>query len=493
MKILLIDPPFYRIFGFYNRYFPLGVVTIGTVLKEAGYDVAVYDADCNDNARAIDYTRLAEYYKQYLDSFENKEHPVWAEVRETIMNFAPDIVAISAWTTYMASSFHVAIISKELNPHCHVIMGGPHATVKAEEILKISPSVDYVIRGEGELVAIELVEQLDAGRFKPELIAGLSFRKNGDICHNATGENHKNLDIFPFPDRNLLLNEDKYSSEDMGLIMTSRGCPYSCSYCATQTNRVSYRSVEHILNEIRFLKSKYGTTQISFKDDSFTVNKKRVEMLCDSIIREKLGVIWECNTRANLITSELLDKMKKAGCNSIKVGIESGSSRILKAMNKGITHNQVRNVAKLFKKSGIHWTGYFMMGVPGETVEDVHKTLQLMYEVQPDFASIGVYEPFPGTAMFAEGVNKGLVKPEMTFSDFYTTLPNHYYKVDAQRQVDTIEPHRFFVLEQEIKKKFHRYNKTFSSLLNRIRSRARLYARKPWILFVDFKKYLSWR
>jgi len=274
--------------------------------------------------------------------------------------------------------------------------------------------------------------------------------------------------------------------------MTSRGCPYSCSYCATETNRVSYRSVDHILREIRFVKDKYGTTQFSFKDDSFTVNRRRVEELCDKIIAERLGINWECATRVDLVTGELLLKMKKAGCNSVKVGIESGSERVLKQMNKGITHGQVRYAAQLFKKVGIFWTGYFMMGVPGETADDIYKTLELMYEVKPDFASIGVYEPFPGTAMFAEGIKKGLVKPEMTLEDFYTTLPNHYYKKDARRQVDTIDEELFCMLEQEMKDKFHSYNKSFRKILNRAKSRAKLYTKQPQILFTDFKKYLSW-
>ena len=198
------------------------------------------------------------------------------------------------------------------------------------------------------------------------------------------------------------MSESRYTSEDMGLIMTSRGCPYGCTYCSTDTRRVSYRSIDNVLKEIRLVKEKYGTSQFSFKDDSFTVNRKRVEDLCDRLIKEKFNINWECNTRVNLINDDLLLKMKRAGCNSIKVGIESGSERVLKEMNKGITHDQVRNAAKLFRKVGIHWTGYFMMGVPGETVEDVYKTLDFMYEVKPDFASIGVYEPFPGTPMFAE-------------------------------------------------------------------------------------------
>lgn len=493
MKILLIDPPFYRIFGFYNRYFPIGVTTVGTALKAAGHTVSVYDADCNDNPADMDYTRLTEKYRQYLDSFRDGDNPIWGEVKRTIKGFNPDAVAISIWTTFAASAFHIARLSKEIRPSCHVIMGGPHAAVKAEEILKLSPYVDYVVRGEGEITASELLRLLEDGKNSFSSVAGLSYRGNGAIRHNPPRERTKDLDRFPFPDRTLLMNEKKYTSEDMGLIMTSRGCPYSCAYCSTETRRVSFRSIDNVLTEVRSAKERYGTTQFSFKDDSFTVNRKRVEELCGKLINEKLDINWECNTRVNLVTEDLLKKMKKAGCNSIKVGIESGSEKILSSMNKGITHEQVRNAARLFDKVGIHWTGYFMMGVPGETVEDVYKSLEFMYEVKPDFASIGVYEPFPGTPMFADGIKRGLLKAEMTLEDFYNILPNHYYKANPSRQTDLIDAERFEILEKEVKHAFHNYNAGLRQVFKRVKSRANIYIKEPGILIGDIKKYLRWR
>lgn len=493
MRVLLIDPPFYRIFGFYNRYFPIGVATIGTVLRDAGHTVSVYDADCNVNPTGMDYTRLPEKYRFYLDSFKDLDNPVWGEARKVIKDFNPDAVGISIWTTFAASAFHLAKIVKEINPACPVIMGGPHATVKADEILKISQDVDYVVRGEGEVTTVELITHLEGGGTGINSIRGLSYRDGGVIRQTPRRESSKDLDMFPFPDRTILMNVSKYNSEDAGLIMTSRGCPYGCTYCSTDTRRVSYRSVDNVLNEIRHVKKAYGTTQFSFKDDSFTVSRKRVEEFSDKLIKEGLNINWECNTRVNLVTEELLRKMKTAGCNSIKVGIESGSERILKEMDKGITHDQIRSAARLFKKAGIHWTGYFMMGVPGETAEDVYKTLEFMYEIKPDFASIGVYEPFPGTPMFTEGIRRGLVKAGMTLDDFYSTLPNHYYKKDARRQVDTIDEDRFSELEKEVKTAFHEYNKSFAQVLKRARSRAGIYIKDPGIFVTDIRKYLSWR
>jgi len=492
-KILLIDPPFYRILDFYNRYFPFGLASIGTFLKKAGCEVDLYDADYNDSPKHMDYSLLPKFYPEYLASFQNQSHPVWVEVKDTIARVCPDIVGISIWTTYAASAFHVAKLCKQVNPHCVVVMGGPHATVKADEILKISSNVDYVVRGDGEITMLELVKQISSGLDSTLSIPGLSFRDKNIIVHNPSRQITNDLELFPFPDRSLLMNENRYTSEDMGLIMSSRGCPFACSYCATHTRTVSYRPIDHIVDEIKLVKEKYGTTFFSFKDDSFTVNKKRVDRFCDRLLAERLNIHWECNTRVDLIDENLLRKMKRAGCNSIKVGVESGSERILKGMNKQITHEQVRNAANIFRKVGIHWTGYFMMGVPGETVDEIHQTLGLMYEIEPDFASISVYEPFPGTPMFTEGLEKKLVKHEMSLEDFFTILPNHYYKANPRRQVETIGEDEFIALAEKMKRKFHVYNKSFKRLLHRGKSRINLYVSQPMLLCSDIKKYLSWR
>jgi len=493
MKILLIDPPFYRILGFYNRYFPVGIVTIGTFLNKAGYEVVVYDADYNENPQHMDYALLPQFYPEYLTSFQNQSHPVWVEVKDTIASVCPDIVGISIWTTYAASAFHVAKLCKEVAPNCVVVMGGPHATVKADEILKISSKVDYVVRGDGEIAMLEIAKQVSSGRNSILAIPGLSFRNKNIVVHNPSQQVINDLELFPFPDRSLLMNENRYTSEDMGLIMSSRGCPYACSYCATHTRRVSYRPIDHVVDEIKLVKEKYGTILFSFKDDSFTVNKKRVEQFCDKLIAEKLKINWECNTRVDLIGEDILRKMKKAGCNSIKVGIESGSERILKKMNKRITLDQIKNAAKLLTKSGIFWTGYFMMGTPGETVDEIYQTLDIMHEIEPDFASISVYAPFPGTQMFSEGIEKGLVKPEMMLKDFYTTLPNDYYKLDPRRQVETIDPDEFSALAEDMKSKFHVYNRNFKRLWRRAKSRITFYVVQPRIFWSDFNKYLGWR
>jgi radical SAM superfamily enzyme YgiQ (UPF0313 family) len=503
MKILLIDPPFYRFIGYYNRYFPLGLSYLAAVLQKEGYEVKVYDADCNVNPTKMDYSRLENDYSAYLKSVQDDNHPIWREMRQRISNFKPDVVAITVWTNFAASAFKIASICKEYDKDLPVVMGGPHVSVKYDEVMKICSHVDFLVRGEGEETFLELTSVIKKhgnaakkDRFSQDLslVKGISYRCNGQIVTNPPREFIKDLDSIPLPVRELLLNKDYYNSEDMGLLMTSRGCPYNCSYCATAVwkRKIRYRSINNIIEEIKLVKDVYGTSQFTFKDDSFTVSRKRVIQLCDRLIAENIHINWDCNTRVNLVDEELLTKMKAAGCNGIKVGIETGSEKILKLMNKNITLGQCRKAAGLFKKAGIYWTGYFMMGLPSETKGEVYETLRFMKELKPDFASLSVYEPFPGTDLFEAGIERGLVQNERTLDDFYNISPKYYYIKDINRRVDTMSNDEFVKLEAEMKRKFHKYNMGFSRILKRGVSRSNLYLSEPKALWADLKKLRSW-
>lgn len=452
----------------------------------------MYDADCYVNPDSIDYSQLSAKYPDYLKSFKDKDNSVWKEVKRTIKVYNPDVVGISTFTAFAASAFFIAKITKELCPKAKVVMGGPHATVKADEILRICPEVDYVVSGEGEETIRELIKYLQTKKLSLNLILGLSYRKAGLIVHNQMRPLLRDVDKDSVPDRSILINEKKYSSEDMGLIMTSRGCPYHCTYCASRKG-ISYRSIDNVMKEIVLVKKKYGTTQFTFKDDSFTVDKNRVRQLCEELIKNELKIKWECNTRVDLINEELLLIMKKAGCNFIKVGIESGSARILKkTMNKGITLDQSRRAARLFNKVGIHWTGYFMMGVNGETVSDIYKTLKFMKELKPNLALIGVYEPMPGTVMFSEGIKRGLIKENMTLEDFYSTSPNDYYKLNPNVQSDAIPPEEFLELQEKINMAFRSYNMKIGNVWTMGVSKINVYLKEPKILLEDVKKFYKY-
>ncbi len=500
MNIILIDPPFYRFMGYYNRYFPLGLAYLAAVLRNEGHKVLIYDADANVNPSKMDFTHLEDSYPLYLKSLKDSSHYIWQEVRGKIHNFKPDVVGISVWTTFAASAFKIASLCKEYDKSMPVVMGGPHISLKYEEVMKICPDVDFLIKGEGEITFSELLNVIENKKTSKKIydhfrnIKGISYKCNGATVHNPQHEFINDLDSLPFPAYDLLLNKDSYNSEDMGLLMSSRGCPYNCSYCATEIwkRKVRYHSVDYVVEEMKRIIKDFGTKQFTFKDDSFTVNRKRVLGLCDRLLKEDIGINWDCNTRVDLVDEVLLRKMKAAGCNSIKVGIETGSEKVLKRINKQITLSQARAAAKLFRKVGIHWTGYFMIGIPSETKEEVYQTLNFMKELEPDFASFSVYGPFPGTDLFKIGIEKGIVQNEITLEDFYNVSPKYYYVKDITRKVDTMDSEEFEKLEIEINAAFHKYNKSFSRLAKRARSRHKIYLHEPKILWGDIKKFWSW-
>ncbi|HAF96479.1 MAG TPA: hypothetical protein DER10_03575 [Elusimicrobia bacterium] len=497
MRILLIAPPFYQFIGFYNRYFPLGLAYLAAVLKERGHEVSVYDSDTNINPDKMNFAVLEQSYPKYLKAVADEAHPVFEGIKQKLNKFNPELIGISAWTTYVASSMKTAEICKKWNASVPVVMGGPHISIKGEELLRICADVDVLVRGEGEETLPELATLLQTKKFIPDelkKVNGIAFRAPEGITTTPDREFARNLDAMPFPARDLLVHKDAYDCEDMGLLMTTRGCPFACTYCATTIwgRKVRSRSIANIIEEVKSVAARYGTKQFAFKDDSFTINRARTLAFCEALIKEHLNINWECNARVDSLDAELLARMRKAGCNSIKVGIETGSERILKLVNKNITLEQCRQAAKALRDSGIHWTAYFMIGLPTETKEDMNKTLSFMKELRPDFASLSVYEPFPGTKLYDIGVEMGLVCPERTREDYFTISPKYYYVKNVMHRIDTMPEEEFVRVEAEIKCEFRRYNLSFTRLARRALSRTGVYLNRPSILFSDIKKFLAY-
>ena len=494
VKILLIDPPFYRFMGIENRYFPIGLGYIAASLRDQGHEVRIYSADTSKLVKAPAYNRMHEHYKVYIRLVKDISHPVWQEILALLKDFQPKVVGITAMTPKIASVLQTASLCKDYDDHLRLIVGGPHATIKPDELLQYK-ELDFVIRGEGEVSILSLIQALQ--KDDPKLlseIGGLSYRKNGEVFHNPPGGFLENLDARPFPARELLLQAEKFSPEDLAIIMTSRGCPFSCTFCFKEMfgKKVRYRSVADVIEEIKYVIQRYNAKQFAFKDDSFTLNKRRVIELCDSLTAERIKISWECTTRVDLIDEELLKKMMAAGCNTIKVGVESGSENILRLIKKAISLEQIRGASKLFNKQGIFWAAFFMMGLPNETEEDMYKTLKFMKELQPDYASMGVYEAYPGTELFEMGIELGLLNPSMHPSQYFERPPDEYYFKDPYRRVNTIEPARFEILCGELLKEFDNYNKGIKKLLKMAISRRKMYLNDPKSFIRDLRRALKW-
>ncbi|HQB83398.1 MAG TPA: radical SAM protein, partial [Candidatus Rifleibacterium sp.] len=266
--------------------------------------------------------------------------PTWKLMRELVVKQNPDFIGISALTTKFGSVIQTARFCREVLPGVPIIVGGAHASTMPALTASI-PEVDYVLRGESDE---SLPELLNAIRNHGDLskVGSLTWKKNGQMVHNPDRPFTQNLDSLALPDRSALLNPEHYSSEDMGVILTSRGCPFRCSYCFHMwERRVRFRSVESVISEIMEVHKAYGTTQFSLKDDSFTVRRKHVLDLCEAFKKLPFKITFNCTTRVDILDDELVAAMKAAGLAQLSVGIESGSAAILKETDKDITHAQI--------------------------------------------------------------------------------------------------------------------------------------------------------
>jgi radical SAM superfamily enzyme YgiQ (UPF0313 family) len=496
MKILLVDPPFKRFTGFVNFYYPMGLGYLAAVLRNTFDELAILDVDAIKKGDDIDFSdeyRRLEFYKNKLN---DNAHEIWKDIRKTLADYDPDLVGITTMTTKFGSVLKTARIVKKHNPELLVVVGGPHATLLPEQTLT-SENIDIVVRGEGERTVVELTNALKERGLRIDAlrdIKGISYRWNGKIVHNPSREFIKNLDEVPLPARDLLMYPRNYTSEDMGAIMAFRGCPFHCSYCCHPWgNLVRHRSAENVIREMKQVKSDYGTRQFEFKDDTFTVNKRWVLEFCERLISERLKVNWSCTTRADLLNEELVRMMKKAGCNVVKLGIETGSERILKETKKGITIDQVKRAAKLLNTYGMFWSGYFMMGLPTETEEDIRKTYEFMKALNPHYAGLGVYNPFPKTDLFDQGVKLRLLNPEIELRHFFNTNPKDYFFIDPAKRVLAIEKKKFDKLTAFMMDGFHEHNTQLKNIIRRAWARKKIYLKDWRILLSDMNKAIKWK
>src|SRR4030043_1024499 len=254
---LLISPPFYRLMKSHFNGLNLGLAYTAAVLAKEGFNVRIYNADYVDDSNYLTQEQLFQNYENYKAILNDEKAGIWQEVKKKIMDFNPDFIGISMYTGAYKSARVIANIVKKINPEIKIVVGGPHSTLDPEGTIK-NKEFDYVIRSEGEFPFLELVEgkQLDS-------IKGLSYKKEGKIIHNPAREFIQDLDSLPFPARNLFL--EKRENLDLGYVMTGRGCPFNCAFCASPKiwqRKVRFRSVDNVMAELEELVEKYHTRKI---------------------------------------------------------------------------------------------------------------------------------------------------------------------------------------------------------------------------------------
>lgn len=393
-RILLLSPPYCRPAKYLQATFPLGLGYIGAVLEQNNFDVAIYNAEIDPHLNSNDsyvYTFLNNY-KNMSAFWENPEHAVWKEIELVIREFDPAVIGFSVMTNKSDICTRIAQIAKRINPEIVTVAGGYHPTLSPAD----THGFDHVVRGEGELSFLKLMQVL--------LDAKGSLSEVSRLGNNPEFPNQVvDIEKLPHPAKHLLLGEADYPRGGLSIVISSRGCPYSCTYCSSPAffgRRVYYRQFSDVIDEIIDLQTRYRLKEFYFADDTFTIKKPRVQEFCRELISRNMRVNWSCITRLDLIDEPTLDLMKQSGCNNIWLGIESGTERILEVVGKDLNMAKIRNKVGLLRKMEMSWSGFFMIGLPTETVDEMYQTYEFMKELDPLYAEVNIFNPLPGTDLY---------------------------------------------------------------------------------------------
>jgi anaerobic magnesium-protoporphyrin IX monomethyl ester cyclase len=344
------------------------------------------------------------------------------EIKKEIQKREPTILGATSSTLTYKSALRVVRMAKEANPNCVTVMGGPHVTFWDDKALQECPDLDVVVRKEGEDTFLELVQRIEANKSLHDVL-GITYRDKGKIVRNADRPYIENLDALPFPARHLWPLERLREYEDILYLITSRGCVYWCEFCATvrmHGRKYRFRNPKNVVDELEFLHKTYGVDKFTFCDDAFTVDRARTEELCREILTRGLKVQWNCGTRVDMVTKDLLTKMKAAGCISVWFGVESGTQQVLDEMKKGISVEQTLEVLSWVRELGLKPVPNVLLGFPGETKESAWETIKFAEKLSPDdVAFYNLATPFPGTPMYDMIVKNGWLR--ITDFDKYDT------------------------------------------------------------------------
>jgi radical SAM superfamily enzyme YgiQ (UPF0313 family) len=311
-----------------------------------------------------------------------------------------------------------------LLPHSTIVMGGGHATFCYEDILTEDSPVDIVVLGEAESTLLELLTHISSGTPWQD-ISGLAFRSNSLTTVNKPRKVIDDLDSLPMParylDRSIGLDPELQSE----FIVTTRGCPSTCYFCSSPDfwgKRVRFRSPAAIIEEVLYIRKKFGLIYFSIRDDTFTADRKRVLEFCSLLQKQEVNILWNCQSRVTAIDEELVTEMKRAGCECIQLGVESGSLRTLQQLGKKIVPEQIEQACALIREIGINLSIYLISDVPGETDDDIQQTIELVRTIRPDDGYVSPLAYYPGTQLYNNAIRSGDVTKDIFSNSRQTAL-----------------------------------------------------------------------
>ncbi len=435
MRVLLIRPPARHtvesevpeaVEAENLSYPPLALLSIAQfLLSHSSHEVKILDAQLDD----LPYDRLEE------------------EVR----SWAPDVVGITAFTVQLVD-VHKTIQTVRRAGVQRVVVGGPHVNDFPQECRNL-PGVDAVVKGEGQKPMLDLCEAWARGE-EARGIPGVMAHPEDPVPEEDVYFSN-NLDEYPILDRTLIEYERYYDVMGDGGIFTtmisSRGCPYRCTFCNTPRHRYRVASPARVCDEIAHC-IELGIREIYFVDDTFNITNQRVHDLCDEILKRGLQFTWTVRFRVKGVDRPLLEKMKAAGCQRIQFGVEQGTEEGLLRLKKDVTSLEIEHAFRLCREVGIHTVAYFMIGTPTErNRDDVIDTIDYSIRLDPDFVMYNILTPFPGTTLYDEGVRDGVldIEPWWRFmrapdESFKAQVWDEYFTRDELRNLLDLAYRRFY-------------------------------------------------
>ncbi|MBF0103584.1 MAG: radical SAM protein [Desulfobacterales bacterium] len=388
-KLLLIAPPSDVIYGTYKALYrkgflnpPIHLCYVAASAEAAGHKATILDGDA--------------------------ERLTISDIIQTIKQCSPHLIGITSTSIDFWVAAEIIIQIKTIFPYIPVILGGIHINIFGIKVLEKHYAIDFGCVGDGEHLIVELLDKLEDGIPAYSSIKGLIYRDGDQVIQNPYREINRNLDCYPFPSRHLLKNELYYRSvpyrgyQQTTAVMSSRGCPFRCVYCAVEKitggKQVRIRSAQNVLEELTFIVKKLHIQHVAFNDDCLTLDKSRIVELCEGILQRNLQFTWEGLSRADLVDSHILKKMKQAGLVRISYGIESGNPNILKTLRKEETLDQITEAFRITKEAGIVTRGSIILGVPYENRKTIKQTLDFVNHLKGlDQLVVNVLQPYPGT------------------------------------------------------------------------------------------------
>jgi anaerobic magnesium-protoporphyrin IX monomethyl ester cyclase len=400
-EVCLINPPLDKktTSKFPMSGVPLGIAYLAAYLIERKIKVEVIDAPIS----GFDFKKTAE----------------------TAVNSGAKIIGASCLTENRYSALKTLEEIKKMNFSVVTIIGGLHATFTDKLILENYPFVDIVVRGEGEETLHEIVLSLRKGK-SLEKVKGISFRKNNETIKNPSRDYIPDLEKLPFPAYELfpmkkypLPPDVKAKVKQTSLITTSRGCPMGCKFCETTYawgKKVRSTSAERLFKEVKYLYDKFDIDYIRFADDLFTLKKEKVMKFCSLVIKNNLPIKFRIQARVDTVDEEMLESLKKAGCDLIEYGVESGSDKILKINGKNITIEKIKKAVELTRKAGIGIKYFLIVGLLEETSNETWETFNIIKKTKPDWIGINPLIIYPGTCVYETAKAEGLIDDKVWLS-----------------------------------------------------------------------------